>query len=144
MGGRRGIISLGIATIIVLSVISFIAKTRVSASPGTIYVGGSGPGNYTSIQDAIDNASNGDAVFVFSGTYYENVVVDKSINLVGEDRNLTVIDGGGKDKVVNISADGVTISGFNIRNSEGGWLGDGIEIHSNYNTISGNIISNND
>jgi hypothetical protein len=30
-----------------------------------LYVGGSGPGNYMKIQDAVDNASNGDTVFVF-------------------------------------------------------------------------------
>ena len=30
----------------------------------TLYVGGSGSGNYTSIQVAIDNASDGDTVFV--------------------------------------------------------------------------------
>jgi len=35
----------------------------------TLYVGGSGPGNYTKIQDAIDDASYGDTVFVYNGTY---------------------------------------------------------------------------
>ena len=59
----------------------------------TLYVGGSGPGNYTYIQLAINDASNGDTVFVYNGMYYENVIVDKSINLIGEDRNTTVIDG---------------------------------------------------
>ena len=45
------------------------------------YVGGGGPGNFTRIQDAIDNASNGDTVFVFdeSSPYYEHVIVDKRI-----------------------------------------------------------------
>jgi len=62
----------------------------------TLYVGGSGPGNYTSIQDAINDASDGDTIFVFNGTYYENVIIDKSVKLVGENRNTTVIDGGKK------------------------------------------------
>ena len=48
-----------------------------------LYVGGSGPGNYSKIQDAIDDASDGDTVFVFNGIYYENVWIDeKSINLM--------------------------------------------------------------
>ncbi len=40
------------------------------------YVGGSGFGNYTKIQDAIDNSSNGDTIFVYddSSPYYENIV----------------------------------------------------------------------
>ena len=53
------------------------------------YVGGSGPGNYTRIQDAIDDASNDDTAFVYaaSSPYYENVIVNKSINLMGEDKS---------------------------------------------------------
>lgn len=40
----------------------------------TLYVGGSGPGNYTTIQSAINESSNGDTVFVYSGIYYDNVI----------------------------------------------------------------------
>ena len=85
----------------------------------TLYVGGNGSGNYTKIQDAINDSSNGDTVFVYddSSPYYENVVVDKSINLVGEDKNTTVIDGGRSGEVVNISAGEVVISDFTIQNS---------------------------
>jgi len=55
----------------------------------TLYVGGDGPGNYTRIQGAIDDASDGDTVFVFneSSPYYEKIKVGKSISIVGEDRN---------------------------------------------------------
>ncbi|GAH12836.1 unnamed protein product, partial [marine sediment metagenome] len=61
----------------------------------TLYVGGSGAGNYTKIQDAIDDANDGDTVFVFddSSPYYENVMVDKSISLIGENKETTIIDG---------------------------------------------------
>ena len=38
-----------------------------------IYVGGTGVGNYTNIQDAIDISSNDDTIFVYNGTYYENI-----------------------------------------------------------------------
>ncbi|MCD6481001.1 MAG: hypothetical protein J7L31_01850, partial [Thermoplasmata archaeon] len=58
-----------------------------------LYVGGSGPENYSKIQNAIDNASDGDTVFVYddSSPYYENIVINKSINLVGENKDTTVI-----------------------------------------------------
>ena len=81
----------------------------------TLYVGGSGPDNYTKIQDAIDNASDGDTIFVYSGTYFEHVVVDKQLYLIGEDKNSTIIDGEGSEDVVVIYADGVTIQQFTIR-----------------------------
>ncbi len=104
----------------------------------TLYVGGSGPGNYTRIQDAIDNASDGDTVFVYNGTYYEDVVVNKSISLIGEDKNTTVIIYEYEWFVVSITADYVNISGFKIQYS---YEGDGISVYSNNNNISNNIIS---
>ena len=64
-------------------------------APSTLYVGGVNPGNYSKIQDAINDSVDGDTVYVFddSSPYYENIIVDKSINLIGEDKNTTVIHG---------------------------------------------------
>ncbi|KAA0009241.1 MAG: hypothetical protein FE036_00850, partial [Thermoplasmata archaeon] len=52
-------------------------SAEVTASENILYVGGSGPNNYTKIQDAIDNASNGDTIKVYNGIYKENVVINK-------------------------------------------------------------------
>ena len=117
--------------------------TMPTAKGDTLYVGGNGTGNYSTIQAAIDNASDGDTVFVYddSSPYYEhNITADKSINLVGENRDTTVIDGSGNiEDVVYVSSDWVAISGFTITN--GGIRG--IVIVSNYNAITdNNIISN--
>ena len=38
----------------------------------TIYVDDDGGADYTKIQDAIDNASDGDTIFVYEGLYFEN------------------------------------------------------------------------
>lgn len=110
-----------------------------------LYVGGGGPGNYTSIQDAIDNATDGDTVFVFddNSPYYENIVVDKSIQLIGEDKDSTIIDGGGSIDVVHISANSVNISEFTIQNSGTSIWDAGIELRSNYSRILCNIINSN-
>ncbi len=42
-------------------------------------VGGSGPGNFSKIQDAVDNTSDGDIVFVYNGFYQENLHIGTSI-----------------------------------------------------------------
>ena len=100
----------------------------------TLYVGGSGPGNYTTIQGAINDTSDGDTVFVYddSSPYYEHVVVNKSINLIGEEMNTTIIDGSNEDDVVKFTANSTYIEGFTIRNSGnyGGSMGfdSGIEV----------------
>ena len=84
-----------------------------------LYVGGDGLGNYTSIQDAIDNSSNGDTVFVYPGTYDEHLLVDKSINLMGKNAKTTIIDAHGYDAVL-IIAESVKIEKFTITNAATG------------------------
>jgi parallel beta-helix repeat protein len=95
------------------------------------------------IQNLIDNASPGDTIYIPSGTYYENIVIDKTINLIGEDRDTTKIIGDWKsDPVVYISADWVNLSEFTIIYAFSDYLY-GIKIDSCYNNISDNIITNN-
>jgi parallel beta-helix repeat protein len=121
-------------------------KNSAQSGEGSLfYVGGSGPGNYSKIQDAIDNASDGDTVFVYDdlSPYYENIVIRKSIYLIGEERQTTIIDGRKSCKVMTVFANNVTITGFTIRNSGVLVIDCAIECRSSHNTISGNIISNN-
>jgi len=117
-----------------------VKKSSMLVSNGnTLYVGGTGPGNYSKIQDAIDDANSNDTVFVYNGTYYENLFVNKSICLIGEDRNTTIINGNwNKVFVLRIEADYVEVSGFTMINS-----GDAIEMWSNHSSINDNIITNN-
>jgi parallel beta-helix repeat protein len=100
--------------------INVVEKTTILTHPGNIlYVGGTGEDNYTKIQDAIDNASDGDTVFVYddSSPYYEYLLINKTINLIGESKYTTIIDAQYKDTPVEISnADNSFISGFTIQN----------------------------
>ncbi|KYK23267.1 hypothetical protein AYK21_02905 [Thermoplasmatales archaeon SG8-52-2] len=125
---------------------SFISIKKSSTpmfNGNTLYVGGSGPDNYTNIIDAIEDALNGDIVFVYNGVYYENILIDKSIYLIGEDRDNTIIDGSQIGNVIYISADWVNVSGFTLQNSSEGWDKGGIMIYSSHTTIFGNIVMNN-
>ncbi|MBN1861345.1 MAG: hypothetical protein JW840_07795, partial [Candidatus Thermoplasmatota archaeon] len=108
----------------------------------TLYVGGSGPGNYSKIQNAINNASEGDIIYVFQGTYYEVLSVSKQLCIKGEKKESTIIDAQKKGYTINISADGVNITGFTIQN--GSYSSNLINeanlfIFSYNNIISGNI-----
>jgi parallel beta-helix repeat protein len=126
-------------TTISAAILPRLKTEGVSIIGNTLHVGGSGSGNYTTIQSAVDNASDGDTVFVYddSSPYYENIVIAKTIDLVGEDRNSTIINGGGNNDTVHVSADSVTIGGFTIKN---GYY-NGIVVRSSSNIISGNIIT---
>jgi len=131
---------------------SFVKDTEIKdTSPinfdgNTLYVGGSGPNNYTTIQDAIDDAVDGDTVFVYNGIYYENLVIDKSIILIGENKDYTVIDGNRADNTVHVDSENVTISGFTICNSsreDDKWYIAGIRLTGSNNIIHDNIIKDN-
>jgi parallel beta-helix repeat protein len=86
----------------------------VNKNGNTLYVGGSGPGNYTAIQEAIDDASDGDTVFVYSGTYAEVISVNKSIAVVGQQMEVTTISGMSRNVIVNVTADGATVKNFTL------------------------------
>ncbi len=105
-----------IVVVIVLMSTFFLASMilPVNVRASTLYVGGTGPGNYTTIQSAIDDAAPGDTIYVFKGIYTELVEVDKTLSLVGEDRDETIIDGMGLGNVVNITADWVNFTGFKV------------------------------
>jgi len=130
---KKKMIGIFVCMLLILTVLPvsgnvIVERTSISTLLGdTLYVGGSGPGNYSSIQEAIDDASDGDTVFVYdySSPYVENLIVDKSISLIGEDKHMTVIDGNeneeGEADVIHIKADGVIVQGFTIQNGSLFW-----------------------
>ena len=101
----------------------------------TLYVGGSGPGNYSRIQDAINDAQAGDTIYVYRGLYKENLWVDKTINLIGENKTMTIIDGNGSGSIVCFSAPWIKICGFTLINEGPNQDDAGIVIQSNHNII---------
>ena len=112
----------------------------------TLYVGGNGSGNYSKIQDAIDNTSDGDIVFVYddSSPYKEFITIFNSIILIGEDKNTTVIEGFKNNDVIKITTpEYVSITGFTINRSGEDNEDAGIQIYSSYHHIYGNIFSDN-
>ena len=126
-----GIILLLLSVTIVPIIAQKTERTQPTSRGNWLYVGGSGPGNYTKIQDAIDDASDGDFVFVYSGIYYEHLIIDKAICLIGEHRQTTIVDGQKIGIVIMIPHDSIVIQGITVQNSGQGMFDRGIVMPSN-------------
>ncbi|MCK4456430.1 MAG: right-handed parallel beta-helix repeat-containing protein [Thermoplasmata archaeon] len=132
--------SILMALLVFMSMFTVVMILPETARATTLFVGGTGPGNYTTIQAAIDAAVPGDTVYVYNETYYEHVALNKTLSLVGEDRNATVLDGSGTGVPLNVTADWVNVTGFNFTNSGTDWEDAGLELYSAHNcNISHNI-----
>jgi parallel beta-helix repeat protein len=103
--------------------------------------------SYTSIQEAISapDTLDGHTIFVEEGTYFEHVTVDKSLTLLGDGKDVTIIDGNMTGNVVRITQDHVNIRGFTIQRSGRDYSNSGIYVGSTrYGDISANCIVDNE
>jgi len=152
---RKTLVLCVIALFICITIVPSNAIKQVVEKPltmpsvsKTLYVGGNGSGNYTRIQDALDNASDGDTVFVYndSSPYHECIEIPRSITLLGEDKFSTIIDGEKRLNIITVNDWYAKISGFTIKknNDPNKRPYYGIYIGNDYDeiTISDTIISN--
>lgn len=116
-----------------------VVKFNVAIGSSTIFV----PSDFPSIQAAINNVNDGDTIFVFNGTYYENLVVNKSITLAGQDEETTIIDGGGLGTVIHVTSNNVSIVNFTLQNSGFSSLLSGISVSSNHVFVNESILKSN-
>ena len=106
---KATLVSLVFLTLVLVS----FQQIGVDAQSRTIVV----PDDYVSIQEAINKATDGDTIFVKKGIYHENVVVNKSLSLAGENVDTTIIDGNppeGYRIPIKIMNDNVSVSGFKL------------------------------
>jgi parallel beta-helix repeat protein len=114
---------------ILLSFLVYVALVYVIFPPKEKTPSGVGPVcnintglNYSTIQAAIDapETVDGHTIFVKKGTYYEHVIANKSISLIGENRTTTVVDGNGTGTDIRVTASSVVIEGFTVKNGTTG------------------------
>ena len=133
----KSIVWIGLMVVLVGVVALLSLSSECSATDIVVDVGGDG--DYLTIQEGIDNSSDGDTIYVWVGTYTENVELNKSISLVGNGSAVTIIDDGDDSAVINVTSNWCNVTGFNITASNS----NGINVSGNYVNISDNqIVSN--
>jgi parallel beta-helix repeat protein len=124
---------------------NLIMPLPANADPKTIVV----PDDYPTITDAVGNAASGDTVFVKSGVYEDNLVINKPIFLIGENKETTIIIC--KDKkqpTILVKENRVNITGFTIKNNVTANSGSGTEqsalhlLHASFCNIYENLMIN--
>ena len=95
---------------------------------------------YQYIHQAVENASNQDTIYVYNGTYNETITIDKTLQIQGQQKQTTIIDGHYNPHIIQINKEHVTIQHFTIRNSGGHKNNAGIQINTPYTNISHCII----
>jgi hypothetical protein len=116
--------------------------------PSTFSVCADGSGDYSTIQDAIDDVPSGAMVSVCAGVYTESLVVDaKALALVSADGvGSVVLDGGGSDRIMRVEAvpsPGLSITGFTFSDGASTYNGGGIYAEDSILTLVDNSFEGN-
>jgi len=118
-----------------------LAVVYVSAASGDDdFNGGTWSYPFKTIQKGVDEVQASGTVNVSAGTYNENVVVNRTLNLTGAGREVTTIDGGGVGDVVYVTANRVNVTGFNITNSGSGNWDAGVHLYLAENCSIADVI----
>ncbi len=131
------IVVLSILLLAQCTALLFTPNTR--AEPTTLYVG---QGElYTTIQAALDNASDGYRIFVYNGTYHEHLTITKRIDLFGEDNTITIINGSHTGTLITITSPSVNISHFTLTTAGTNTTDSLIDIQAAHCIITDNILT---
>ena len=108
----KKIICIGIISMFLLTNVTVLSAFEiVTKASNTIIV----PDDYSTIQEAINAANEGDTIFVHDGTYYR-FTANKRVNIIGESRQNTIVMG----NRVKLTSNGVSLSTFTLKGLDPG------------------------
>jgi parallel beta-helix repeat protein len=145
MTSKPGLLKLLVPSFLLLA---FGTSQFAAAVPTTLCVNPKGTGGcYSTITAALAAAGAGSTINVAAGTYAEDVVITKSVYLIGAGSSKTIVNAHGLANAIyvdgfdNPGLSGVTVTGFKLENAN--FEGFAATSVSNLN-FSGNLVTGND
>jgi len=142
---RRVVITLALALLVPLTAaelsLDSLRHPAFATASSILYVGGTGDGNYSTIQKAVSAAEAGDTVYVYPGTYPENVIVNTTITIKGESANATIVDAQHNGTAFVLLAPGITLSSLHLMNGGGSSHDALITTNASQSRIAGCILT---
>ena len=130
-----------------LILLALCGGSSLGARTLCVNVGPARSGCFSTIMAAVNAASAGDMVLVAPGTYNENVVIGKSLSIVGANKQTTIVEATGLSNGFNVDGlhnEGlarVSISGFTVQNANFQGI---VVTNASDVAISNNIVQGND
>jgi len=135
MKGKYGLLSITIILFIVLEIVLTTTSHAtdivfIEKQDNTKIVDKNGKGDYTSIQEAINNEPEGTTIYVKNGLYNEILNINKKIKIIGENKENTIIHSESEQNKysINLNAPEIIIEKLSIKNSGSGLYTSGIKI----------------
>lgn len=144
---RRIVLSIPFLMLLIVGMLIVILSTP-GALGDTIYVdddaseGGNGTlaQPFNSIQNATDNASAGDTIRVFAGTYHENVVASITVTIIGNGTDVTIVNASGSSTAIRLNGEWSNLSDIQVTGSGTGFWDAGVRVEGDNITVT-NIFS---
>lgn len=131
---RRTITTIAIIALIQITLVTIVQSVSITQSDDSslIIVDKNGSGQYTSIQEAINQAASGSVIYVKNGEYAEIIQIKKTIQLIGEDKDSTLINPISEENryAVYLGAPQIKIKNIAITNGAPGLYSQAIKISS--------------
>lgn len=110
--------------------------TKTNQSDEMIIVSRIG-GDYSNIQNAINEAKEGSIIFIKKGIYTEVIDIDKKLTIIGENKYSTIINPISKDNkyAIKLEVSNITLKNLSITNGGSGLYTSGVRICSSNSRI---------
>ena len=120
MQSMKNILTIILSIFLFLNILTMISPDVDAQEIITVGSGGPPIYDFSKIADAITFANESDIIHVYNGTYSENIVINKTITLIGEGVGSTIILSANPNKnTIEVLSNYTNISGFTIKNLGG-------------------------